>query len=58
MIAHIVIEKFDLYENRWEKITIQGAPQLSAFGHAFDTHNNKLYIVGGSNGKILQNETW
>ena len=31
---------------------------LCAFGSAFDYHNNLLYIVGGSDGKILHNETY
>jgi hypothetical protein len=39
-------------------LAIDGAPKLSAFGYGLDINRDKIFIVGGSDGKVLHNETW
>lgn len=60
ILADVPIERFDIQKNLWEILEIDNAPKLAAFGWAYknDADDQKLFIVGGTDGSLLQSQTW
>jgi N-acetylneuraminic acid mutarotase len=48
-----IFERYDSSANIWSNIVIEGAPNLSAFGWSEGATSSELFILGGSDGSIL-----
>lgn len=45
--------------NKWESIEINNAPSIAAFGWTtIGPKGDKMLIVGGTDGYVIQQETW
>ena len=52
-ITATIAEKYDPITNIWETLEIQGAISLAAFGWTTLDSNDKILILGGSDGDTL-----
>ena len=55
-LANPLCEKYDPITNTWQAVEIEGASPLAAFG--WTVHEEKLLIVGGTDGEMLQENCW
>jgi N-acetylneuraminic acid mutarotase len=54
IMPSIVAEKYDPIQDKWETVEIAGAQSIGAFGWTTLGSPEKLLIVGGTDGEMLQ----
>lgn len=58
LLANNVFERYDAIANTWTVIKVQNAPNLSGFGWCNGTEQGEIYVLGGSDGYVLQGSLW
>lgn len=58
-LCQTIAERYNPNMNKWENIEINNAPCLAAFGWtSISPNGDKMLIVGGTDGYVIQQETW
>lgn len=57
-LANNAFERYDSQTNTWSSFIVEGTPKLSAFGWSLGLQNHEIYILGGSDGGVLQSTLW
>ena len=64
MVANVVCEKYDPWQDKWEVHEIKAAPPLAAFSWTlvppFDKNgdSSKMLIMGGTDGDLIQEDQY
>jgi N-acetylneuraminic acid mutarotase len=57
-LAQNLVERYDSIKNQWSTLVVEGAPSLSAFGWTEGHLPHELFILGGSDGSIMQSSLY
>ena len=58
LLANNVVERYDVIADAWTVIQVQNAPNLSGFGWCNGTEQGEIFVLGGSDGYVLQGSLW